>query len=90
VKIRAYVTVKGLVQGVSFRYFTVQKAILMNVNGWVKNMPNGDVQGCFEGNELDVKALIDWCREGPGLAQVDGVFVEYKDFKGDFSDFHVR
>jgi len=90
VKTRAMVTVKGLVQGVSFRYHTLQMATSLNVAGWVRNMPNGDVQACFEGDRKDVQALIDWCRIGPRLASVDRVIVEKEPFSGEFSDFRVR
>ncbi|RQW83700.1 MAG: acylphosphatase [Geobacter sp.] len=89
-KIRAMVTVRGLVQGVSFRYHTRQMALRFNVTGWIRNLPNGNVQGCFEGDEKDVQALIDWCKEGPSLAEVDDVTVEKKDFNDEFHGFHVR
>jgi acylphosphatase len=89
-KKRVRVTVKGIVQGVSFRYYTVQKAMQHNVRGWVKNLANGDVQGCFEGEERDVKALVDWCRMGPPLASVDDVIEENEEYKGEFRDFRVR
>ncbi len=89
-KMRAMVTVKGIVQGVSFRYYTIEKAMQHNVRGWVKNLGNGDVQGCFEGEERDVKALIDWCRIGPPLASVDEVNVEPEDYIGEFTDFRMR
>lgn len=89
-KIRAMVTVKGIVQGVSYRYHTVEQAVLNNVMGWVKNLSNGDVLGCFEGEERDVKALIDWCRNGPRHARVDEVIVEPEEFSGEFRDFSVR
>jgi len=90
VKIRFRVTIKGLVQGVSYRYHTLQMATAMNVKGWVRNMPNGDVQACLEGNRNDVEALIDWCRIGPRLASVDHVIVEQEPFSGEFSDFKIR
>jgi len=89
-KMRARVTVKGIVQGVSFRYYTVEQAVRHNVKGWVKNLANGDVLGCFEGDDGDVKALIDWCRIGPRLARVDEVIVEQEAYTGEFRDFHVR
>jgi len=89
-KIRSMVTVRGFVQGVSFRYFTLQKALQLNVCGWVKNLANGDVQGCFEGEEQDVRTLIDWCRVGPRLARVDQVIVEPGKVTGEFKDFQVR
>lgn len=86
----ALVTVCGVVQGVSFRYHTRQLALQLNVTGWVRNLPNGDVQGCFQGEEVDVQALIDWCREGPGQAEVESVTVEKQVFNNEFHDFHVR
>ena len=89
-KIRAMVTVKGLVQGVSYRYHTLQMASGLDITGWVRNMPNGDVQGCFEGEKTDVEALIDWCRIGPRLASVDRVIVEQEPFSGEFRGFKVR
>lgn len=89
-KIRAMVTILGLVQGVSFRYHTRQMALGLNVTGWIRNLPNGNVQGCFEGDEKDVQALIDWCKEGPSLAEVENVSVEKKDFNDEFRGFQVR
>ena len=89
-KIRANVTVKGLVQGVNFRYFTRQTAEGLGVTGWVTNLPDGSVAGCFEGEEASVQALIDWCRRGPGAARVDEVLVERQQFHGEFAEFIVR
>ncbi len=89
-KIRTMVNISGLVQGVSFRYFTVRKALEHNVTGWVRNLPNGNVQGCFEGKEADVKALIDWCHIGPGHARVENVSVQQNEYTGEFRDFQVR
>jgi acylphosphatase len=88
-KIRAKVTVKGLVQGVNFRRFTQQNAVRFQVNGWVRNLPDGNVEGCFEGDEANVQALIDWCRQGPGSASVSDVLVERAEFTGEFDDFHI-
>jgi acylphosphatase len=89
-KIRASVTVKGLVQGVCFRQYTQQTAIRHNVTGWVRNLPDGNVAGCFEGEEKDVRALIDWCRRGPEWARVEEVLVENEPYRGEFSGFNVR
>lgn len=89
-KIRAIVTVKGLVQGVAFRHHTVLKGNQLQVTGWVKNLPNGDVQGCFEGEEDTVEALVQWCHHGPSRARVDRVIVEREEFRGEFSGFDVR
>ena len=89
-KIRAIVTVQGFVQGVAFRHHTVQQAQRHGVTGWVRNLPNGDVQGCFEGEEEAVQALIDWCHAGPARARVERVIVERQSCQGAFTGFEVR
>ena len=89
-KIRAMVTIKGQVQGVSFRHYTQQTALQHNVTGWVSNLPDGNVAGCFEGEERDVRTLIDWCRRGPDWAQVDEVLVEDEPYRGEFTRFNIR
>ena len=70
------VTVHGMVQGVGFRYYTVQQAQRLGVTGWVSNEVDGTVAGVFEGTVDAVDALVAWCREGPGYARVDRVEVE--------------
>ena len=46
------VIVKGRVQGVSFRYYTVKKATALNIKGWVKNLSDGNsVEIWAEGEE---------------------------------------
>lgn len=89
-KIRATVTIKGLVQGVAYRNNTVEQAQAYGVCGWVRNLPNGDVQACFEGDEGDVNALVDWCRIGPRRARVDDVAVVREPCSGELADFHIR
>lgn len=89
-KIRTRVIITGLVQGVNFRHFTRETALRHNVTGWVQNLPDGSVEGCFEGEERDVNALIDWCRRGPDWARVDDVTVRKEEFRGEFDGFSIR
>jgi acylphosphatase len=69
------VTVTGRVQGVSFRYYTEVEAQRLGVAGWVRNEPDGDVAGHFEGDDDAVDALVEWCRSGPPMARVRNVAV---------------
>ena len=89
-KTRAIVTITGLVQGVAFRHHTVQQAHRLGVTGWVRNLANGGVQGCFEGDEPNVNALVAWCHHGPSRARVDRVIQERQEFRGEFSGFDIR
>ncbi|HNV71463.1 MAG TPA: acylphosphatase, partial [Candidatus Ozemobacteraceae bacterium] len=41
---RIRVIVRGMVQGVGFRYFTVRQAESQGLAGWVENLEDGSVQ----------------------------------------------
>jgi acylphosphatase len=41
---RARLLISGSVQGVNFRWFVQETAKGMGVNGWVKNLPDGNVE----------------------------------------------
>lgn len=89
-KIRARVIVKGRVQGVSFRYYTSRTATQHRVTGWVRNLPDGSVEACLEGEEAEVRAVVEWCHKGPSLAEVDEVIESRESYTGEFNDFSVR
>lgn len=88
--VRKTVTVKGIVQGVNFRYYTQRQAVELGVTGWVRNLQNGDVEGCFEGSVAAVDSLIEWCRKGPSRARVDSVTVEEGKFLGAYNEFLIE
>ena len=82
------VRITGVVQGVSFRYYTRRQADRLGVSGWVRNEPDGSVTGHFEGADEAVDALVDWCREGPAHARVDRVETTPGQVRGD-ADFRA-
>ena len=69
------ITVKGKVQGVFFRKNTQQKARELNLAGKVENRPDGTVYIEAQGDEMQLKSLVDWCKEGPPAATVEDVLV---------------
>lgn len=83
------VTVTGRVQGVSFRYYTVEQARRLGVTGWVRNEPDESVALHAEGPAEAVDALLEWCRTGPTLARVRNVAVRDGALTGATS-FEVR
>jgi acylphosphatase len=88
-KVRASVVVSGKVQGVFFRAKTKETAAHYGVFGWVKNNSDGTVEAIFEGDEDDVKAVIEWCRQGPPHSRVKNVTVIYEDYSGKFTGFDI-
>jgi len=89
-KARAHVWVKGYVQGVFFRHETSKVARNFNVNGWVRNLPDGQVEAVFEGEKENVEEMVKFCRRGPPGAQVDNVEVKWETYRGEFPSFEIR
>ena len=50
-KVRAHLLISGRVQGVAFRYYTIDMAQSLGINGWVKNCCDGKVEIVMEGEE---------------------------------------
>lgn len=87
---RAHVYVSGLVQGVYFRHFTRQEARKLGVNGWVRNLPDERVEAVFEGPPAAINYMINWCRQGPPAARVEGVAVTWEPPTGQERGFDER
>jgi len=80
----------GRVQGVSFRYFVIELAGSLKLNGWVRNKWNGSVEVTAEGSYPNLETLLQALREGPPMASVDDVCFEWQPYTGEFKDFQVR
>ena len=87
---RAHIVVDGDVQGVFFRQKTKRQAEAHGVNGWVRNRGDGKVEVIFEGEEQDVKSLIEFCKHEPSAAIVTTVDVKWETYTGEFKDFRIR
>ena len=87
---RAHIIVNGDVQGVFFRQETKQQAEAHGVRGWIRNRNDGTVEAVFEGEEQDVKALIDFSKRGPSRATVTNVDIKLEAYTGEFKGFNIR
>jgi acylphosphatase len=81
--------VTGRVQGVWFRAHTQKMAQGLNLQGWVRNLPDGSVELIACGEEENIHQLETWLWEGPTLARVDNLTAEIIDWQV-FEDFVVR
>ena len=82
--------VKGLVQGVGYRFFVIRRAELLGLTGWVKNLPDGTVEVVAEGDRELLEELIKELWKGPSAAQVTDVVVNWERYTGEFKNFDVR
>ncbi len=74
--IRMHITISGRVQNVFFRHTAQKIAGTLNLSGWVKNVDT-DVVCEAQGEQVLVEQFVTFCLEGPQLAEVKKVTVEY-------------
>jgi acylphosphatase len=82
--------VTGRVQGVAFRAATHQVAAGNGLRGWVRNRADGSVEGLVQGDDPVVDAMLDWLRDGPSHAQVDGLTCEPVPVDTTLTGFGIR
>ena len=81
---------EGHVQGVGFRYTTLQIAMALSVTGFVANQPDGSVALIAEGEVQALHALLDRIQSshlGHGIMAVD---VRWSDATSSFPEFRIR
>ncbi|NOU48780.1 MAG: acylphosphatase [Bacteroidales bacterium] len=67
------IKVSGRVQGVGFRYYTVEKARELSVTGYVQNSNDGSVLIEAEAENEPLNEFVQWCRKGPAWARVTDI-----------------
>jgi len=82
--------IKGKVQGVYFRFNMQEVAKINHVVGWVRNLPDGNVEALIEGKKEDVNLVVEWSKVGPENARVDDVEMDYGQYMGNYNDFIIR
>ncbi|MBN1977305.1 MAG: acylphosphatase [Anaerolineae bacterium] len=87
---RLHAIVHGRVQGVNFRYATLQAADRLRLTGWVANRWNGTVETVAEGPSGDLETFLSFLHRGPPSAWVDRVDANWQAATGEFTDFRVQ
>ena len=80
--------VRGRVQGVGYRAFALRAARETGVCGWVRNLPDGSVETCCEGDSEAVRRYLERLRRGPLIGKVTDVAEEESAPQG-FESFEI-
>jgi acylphosphatase len=88
-KARAHVFISGRVQGVFFRSETRHEARKHGLTGWIRNLSDDRVEAVFEGEEENIRKLLEFCKQGPPGASVSSTDVSWQKYSGQFRDFEV-
>ena len=87
---RLHLVISGRVQGVGFRFSAYDEAKDLALAGWVRNLPNGNVEIVAEGSRENLQMLAAWAHLGPPSAHVTQVCEDWLDSTGEFTDFRIR
>ncbi len=87
---RLRLIVSGRVQGVGFRWASQKAARQLGVHGYVRNLPNGDVEIVAEGDDSAVTNMITWARKGPTWSRVDNLQLHDLPGPAEYAEFGVR
>lgn len=80
--------IRGLVQGVGYRWSMVGQARRLGISGWVRNRRDGSVEAVVMGTPEALDRIVSWARRGPDAALVEAVDVFPTE--GTFDSFEQR
>lgn len=83
-------TVYGRVQRIGFRYFTQAQARRLGLTGYVRNRWDGAVDVVAEGQEEDLRRLLNRLRMGPRAAVVEKLETEWQEATNQYKGFGIR
>jgi len=84
------VTIQGRVQGVGYRWFAKEQAERLDLNGYVKNLYNGDVEVYAEGEREVISQYMTVLNQGPPFAHVLEIKYTEMETEGRYNRFQVE
>lgn len=85
-----HIFVTGMVQGVGFRATVKRHALLHDIKGFVRNLPDGRVEICAQGKGDQINEFIQTVQTKPGAGSISRIETKYKPMQELFSSFEVR
>jgi len=87
---RLVAIVRGMVQGVGYRWFVQREAARLGLEGWVANEADGSVEVVAEGPEPALGELVLMLWEGPPGSRVGNVETRHEPARGNVVGFTIR
>jgi len=84
-----HLRIRGLVQGVGYRYFCYRTAVGLGLKGKARNLPDGSVLVEAEGSRGELEILIKELKVGPMHASVTDIEVLWGEASGKYDSFEI-
>ncbi len=81
------IAITGRVQGVGFRFCTIEKALELGLTGIVKNYEKNQVHIEVEGPVDKLQPFLKWCHRGPEGSKIDNVEYQSTEELQDYEQF---
>jgi acylphosphatase len=88
--VSAHLLVTGMVQGVGYRWFVMRQAKESNLDGYVRNLPDGDVEVEVEGDRGLIIDFTEGLKIGPHSSHVTDIKIHWGEFESKFKGFEIR
>jgi acylphosphatase len=82
--------IRGMVQGVGFRYFAQRAAAKHQVRGYIRNLEDGRVEAVAEGPEKAVEEFKHDLIAGPSYSRVEEIEETVLDPSGRYPNFRIE
>jgi len=90
-EIKTYrLTVSGRVQGVGYRYFVEDSALLLGIKGFVRNTHGNKVEIVCQGDEKTLEQFFTSVKKGPPFARVDAIIEDKISSAENYSSFEIK
>jgi len=89
VKKRIDVRYSGRVQGVGFRFTAERLAVDLGLTGWVKNLPDGQVELVCEGKEEELRKFLEKI-DNEFSAYIRQKHINWMPAAGGFDTFEIK
>ena len=87
---RHHLIVEGKVQGVGFRYFTQEQAQYHGLAGWVRNLPDGNVELEVEGDDETIEVFLEAIKTKNRFARVEQIQHKISEAENTEKDFVIK
>ena len=84
------ITIHGRVQGVGFRHFTLRAALENNIYGYVKNLPDGEVEIFCQADEESIKEFIFLIKKGPSFSFITKTLISNCSVDNNIKSFEIK
>ncbi|MGE4296590.1 MAG: acylphosphatase [Desulfovibrionaceae bacterium] len=82
--------VSGKVQGVFFRAWVQDQATALGVNGWVRNLAQGQIEALAQGDESALELFRERLRTGSPISRTDALDVKWIEYDKAYEGFEIR